>query len=87
MYFENTSTIRIASATAVRAGVGASGDQACAALLRGRIRGLYQRPICQSSTMATKAIDENHAMLGCPNGTMMSAASNGPIAEPKFPPT
>ena len=51
------------------------------------IRGLYQRPICHSMTIATKAIDENHAMLGCPNGTMISAASTGPIAVPKFPPT
>ena len=37
--------------------------------------------------MARMAAIENHAMLACPLGTTMNAASNGPIADPAFPPT
>ena len=51
------------------------------------IRGRYQRPIRHRIMIARKAIDENHAMLGCPNGTTISAASSGPIDVPKLPPT
>ena len=37
--------------------------------------------------MARKAIEENQAMLGWPNGTTISAASSGPIEVPKLPPS
>src|SRR4051794_38052121 len=37
--------------------------------------------------MAATATIENQAMLDCPLGTTMNAASNGPIADPAFPPT
>ena len=37
--------------------------------------------------MAISAAPENHAMLDCPCGTTTKAASNGPEAEPMFPPT
>src|SRR5262249_7154 len=47
----------------------------------------YQRPICSSTTMAISAAVENHPMLDCPCGTTTNAASNGPVADPIFPPT
>src|SRR5260370_28459075 len=42
-------------------------------------------PIFASSTMASSARNENHAMFACP--LMNSNASKGPMAEPAFPPT
>ena len=49
MYFENTSTIRIASAIAVRVAVGASDDRVGAVLLRGGIRGPHRPVLTESS--------------------------------------
>ena len=37
--------------------------------------------------MARKAIVENQAIEGWPNGTTISAASSGPIEVPKLPPS
>ena len=37
--------------------------------------------------MPTSATSENQAMLACPRGSTMKAASSGPIAEPTLPPT
>src|SRR6185295_14670107 len=65
----------VASATAAR-GAGRAG----------RWRA-YQPPTCTSTTMAISAAPENHAMLDWPCGTTTNAASNGPDAEPMFPPT
>ena len=36
---------------------------------------------------ATNAARANHEMAHCPKGRMLSAASNGPTAEPPLPPT
>ena len=60
---------------------------ATTASLRATMRGLYQRPMRHNTRTATNAIEENQAMLGWPNGTMMAAASSGPIAVPRLPPT
>ena len=49
--------------------------------------GRYQTPIRASMTIATKAMIENQAIEGWPNGTTISAASTGPIEVPKLPPS
>ena len=87
MYFENTSTIRMPIAIATREPDGAPASRFGATWPRAMMRGLYQPPMRHRMTMATKAIDENQAMLDCPNGTTINAASTGPIAEPRLPPT
>ncbi len=40
-----------------------------------------------SRMMAISAATANQAMLDCPRGMMMNAASRGPQADPTFPPT
>src|ERR1700674_1981249 len=40
-----------------------------------------------SKTIPTKAATENQAMLDCPLGSTMKAASKGPSASPALPPT
>src|SRR5450759_3744302 len=40
-----------------------------------------------STTIATSANRENHAMLRCPAGSTINAASKGPIDDPALPPT
>ena len=47
----------------------------------------YQRPTCNSTTIASSAASENHATLPRPCGTITHAASSGPTAEPTLPPT
>lgn len=58
-----------------------------AAVFFALICGAYQRPMRQRMMMARNAIEENQAMLPCPNGTTISAASTGPIEVPKLPPS
>ena len=48
---------------------------------------LYHAPTRISTTMASSAAAENHAMLRCPAGSTMNAASSGPIDDPALPPT
>jgi hypothetical protein len=48
---------------------------------------LYHAPTRISTRMASSAAAENHAMLRCPAGSTMNAASNRPIDEPALPPT
>src|SRR5450631_586142 len=48
---------------------------------------LYHAPTRIKISMATSASAENHAMLGCPAGSTMKAASRGPIDDPALPPT
>ena len=50
-------------------------------------RRLYQPPTCHRTTMPISEPPANQAMLVWPNGTTMKAASSGPIAWPKLPPT
>ena len=71
---------------------GAVADTTAAAGVRGPGRAgvrwrAYHAPTCSSTTMAISAAPENHAMLDWPWGTTTNAASNGPEAEPTFPPT
>ncbi len=40
-----------------------------------------------SSRIANSAAAENQAMLLCPRGTTINAASSGPMADPVLPPT
>jgi hypothetical protein len=47
----------------------------------------YQRPTENRISIARSATAENQAMLPCPNGTTMKAASSGPKAVPALPPT
>ena len=61
-------------------------DEACAAFLPA-ICGLYHSPIRHRIRIARKAIVENQAIEGWPNGTTISAASSGPIEVPKLPPS
>ena len=67
--------------------LGASGCAASGAAFFAAICGLYQSPIRHRITIARNAIEENHAMLGWPNGTTINAASSGPIDVPRLPPT
>src|SRR6202035_1687222 len=85
--FENSSATSTSSAILIRRELGASGCASIGAAFRVVIRGLYQRPIRHRMTIARKAIEENQAMLGCPNGTTIMAASSGPIEVPALPPT
>ena len=71
----------------IRRDVGRLAGIEAIACLRETIRGLWERPTFHSTRIATNAIEENQAMLGWPNGTMMAAASNGPTAVPRLPPT
>ena len=48
---------------------------------------LYQRPTCVSTMMANSATKANQTTPRWPSGTMMKAASSGPAAWPKLPPT
>ncbi len=48
---------------------------------------LYHAPTLSSTMMASSAAAENHAMLCCPAGSTINAASNGPIDDPALPPT
>ena len=47
----------------------------------------YQRPTAERMMIAVNAASEKKARLGWPNGTTINAASSGPIAVPRFPPT
>ena len=47
----------------------------------------YQPPTRHSTTMPTSDAAVNQDTLVWPNGTTMKAASNGPAAWPKFPPS
>src|SRR5664280_2505677 len=47
----------------------------------------YHAPTRSSTMMATSANPENHAMLRCPAGSTINAASKGPIDDPALPPT
>ena len=48
---------------------------------------LYQDPTRASTRIASSATAENQAMLRCPAGSTMYAASSGPSDDPEFPPT
>ena len=48
---------------------------------------LYQCPTFNSTNMPSSATAENQATLDWPCGSTMKAASNGPAAEPRLPPT
>ena len=50
-------------------------------------RALYHAPRRTMMSAASRAAMANHDMACCPKGWMMSAASNGPSAEPPLPPT
>ena len=47
----------------------------------------YHTPTRASTNIASSAKSENHAIAPCPLGRMMNAASSGPIAPPRLPPT
>ena len=47
----------------------------------------YQRPTRVSTTMPINAAMANQAIDVCPRGNTMNAASSGPRADPKLPPT
>jgi hypothetical protein len=64
----------------------ASRSLGCAVLLNFSVLP-YQEPIAASMTMPISATIENQARLCCPNGSTMKAASSGPSAVPKLPPT
>ena len=84
---ENSSATSTGSAILTRRELGASGCAFGAGNFFAAICGLYQTPIRHRMMIARNAIDENQAMLGCPNGTTISAASTGPIEVPKLPPS
>src|SRR5687768_3676222 len=88
MFFENTSATRIASDhQTFRLG---TVDEAVALFVAATCDGrwcLYQVPTRARSTIPMSAVRENHAMLPCPRGSTMKAASSGPSAEPALPPT
>src|SRR6187401_1655575 len=48
---------------------------------------LYQRPTRVRIAIAASAAAPNQAMLRCPFGTTMNAASSGPVDAPALPPT
>ncbi len=43
----------------------------------------YQLPTWRRNAIAITAAMENHAMLDCPRGSTMNAASSGPSDDPK----
>src|SRR5690606_30523681 len=47
----------------------------------------YQRLTRCNRTIAAPASSENHSTCSCPRGMTMTAASSGPSAVPKLPPT
>src|SRR5215831_13524407 len=59
---------------------------ACAAP-PGRVCEAYHVPTRDSTTIASRATTENQAMLRCPAGSTINAASSGPSDEPVLPPT
>src|SRR5215470_18264741 len=82
MTFRRGSAPRLGAVAGTTAATGERGPDRA-----GGRRRAYQLPICRSTKRAISAAPENHAMLDCPWGTTTNAASNGPDADPMFPPT
>ena len=66
---------------------GAAATAAFAAVRAWCRRAEYHMPTRASTIMANSATSENQTIEPWPRGRMMKAASSGPIAPPRLPPT